>query len=213
MHDKDHCLSESEIGAFLEGTLDQEHRAAAEHCLVDCRFCRDELAAAKTAMASAAEVLPEVPEHLVSAAIRLYPRRDGMFDVVIGLARDAIGLVRCMPQVLVLNPSPIFGVRTSRPISPSLITVTRRFDTVAVECDIEKVADAFCAIHVMVRGAETGTPVQGARIALCSGGREFASDLAGNGETFFEDVRSGKYVIAITRGGEKLAELSIWIKE
>lgn len=210
MHRDRKCLSELELAAYMEGRLSQGGKEAIDKCLSECVECRDEFLAINNISAMKDGLPPgEVPEYLIKKAVGMYPGKKGLFDAVVGIAKDSIKVLYCLPDIRAYIPSPAFYLRNARILSPRMIILTRSFSEIEVELDVEKVADNLCNIKVIVADIKTKALMNNLRVELVSGGRELASSPLEDGEVIFEDVGPGLYLIKVYRNGAVFGELTI----
>ena len=213
-------LSEIEMGAYIEGKLSPEKREEIERYLDADKKSRKEFAAIKRVItgdcpARLGGTVPEstdAPAHLMKKVIDMYPESQGLFDIVIGLVRDAVHVIHTALDINVSLPVPAIDMRSPRVLSPRMAVFTKTFNSVIAEFDIEKVAGDFCNIKVVVRDKPTGTLMNNLRVDLISNGRELVSDRLEYGEVLLEDVSPGRYSVRIRRNGDVLGELAIRIK-
>jgi hypothetical protein len=92
------------------------------------------------------------------------------------------------------------------------VVLKKSFEDINVELDIEKVNDDLCSIRVAVDCLETEVLMDTLRVELVSGERELASNLLEGGETFLEDIGTGKYRIKIHRKGKVFGEIALKIE-
>lgn len=213
-------LSEIEMAAYIEGKLSSEKREEIERYLDADKKSRNEFAAIKQVITgdSPARIGVTVPEsadapaHLMNKVIDMYPESQGLFDIVIGLVRDAVNVIHTAIDINVSLPVPAAAVRSPRVLSPRMAVFTKTFGLITSEFDIEKVHGDLCNIKVVITDKQTGVPMANLRVDLISNGRELASARLENGEVLLEDVCPGRYTVRIRRKEEILGELAIKIE-
>lgn len=213
MHRHKKCLSEVELGAYIEGRLSPDKKESLDRRLAECRECRRELAAVKQVLSCKDPVrMQDAPEALIRKVIKSYPVRHGFFDIILSLVKDSIDVVRSSPYINIFSPVPLAGLRNRKVMSPRMIVITKAFDNIDVELDIEKLEDDLCNIKVLASESGTGILMNNLRVDLVSEWRELDSSLLQNGEVIFEDINPGRYLIKIHKNGMIFGELIIKIE-
>lgn len=212
MHSCNTCLSDVEIGSYIEERLSPEERKAVEKRLEDCNECRKDLIGIRELLGKE-DVLQanDAPEHLIKRAINMYPDKEGMFDVVFRIIRDAIEIVRSSTRINVLAPAAGTALRGVKVFSPTMITLTKSFDDIDVELNVEKISGDLCNAKVLVAGTTSKPQVNNLMVELISQGRELASSFPKKGEVIFEDIPYGRYCIKIRRKEKVFGELTFKI--
>jgi len=211
-------LSEIWIGAYLEGKLSPEKREEIDRSLSTDRKFRNEFIAVnrvmapKDAGACPKNIPADAPAHLMKKVINMYPESQGLFDIVIGLVRDAVHVIHTAFDINVSMPVPAADMRGPRVLSPRMAVFTKTFGLITSEFDIEKVHGDLCNIKVVITDKQTGALMANLRVDLISNGRELVSDRLENGEVLLEDVSPGRYTVRIRRNEEILGELAIKIE-
>jgi len=212
MHQGNRCLTDEEIGAFLEGRLDTRSRDLLEMHLEGCGKCLNEIATLNRGLTSQDGLsFSEVPARLIKQAIALYPSKSLFFDAVISLTREAIRIVDLSALMKTAVIQPAFSLRNGKKAEPHMVAVQKSFDEIDAELIIEKVSDLRCNIKVIVVGI-TFAKSPPLRAGLFSGGRELASYHLENGEAIFEEVEHGRYTISINRQSRVYGEISLKIE-
>lgn len=213
MQPHNRCLSDFELGAYLDGRLSDSEREDLKRRLSQCTECREEVAAIGDIMRrKEAPVDDMMPEYLINKITSAYPGKGSLVDAVLVFMKETVDVIMSGPGIQVSEPLPIFGLRSARAVSPNMIIVTKSFDNIEVELDIERVMGDFCNIKAIVVDSGTKLLMSNLRVDLVSNNRELASDLLENGEVIFEDISSGTYGIRVMKNSRVLGELTIIIK-
>lgn len=208
------CLSEIELGSYVEGNVSPETARASEEHLSRCALCREELRAAEVILSPGDG--PEIhgpPENIMRRAVDMFPGKSGMFDIVLRLLRDSIEILRNSHAIHVLAPAPAPSVRGIKIVRPNMIILTKSFEDIEIELNVEKVLGDLCNVKVFAVDVNTKSLVNNLRIELVSAGRELESSFLKNGESVFEDIRPGRYGIRIRKGKKIFGELTFKIVE
>ncbi len=214
MHAKKTCPDDRTLAAYIEGTLPAKELAAVEHHLQGHRECRDIVAALqKDSKMRDSTHGEKVPEALIQKAIRLYPGRRDVLDLVISAASDALNVVSAALDVSLKTPAPAMAMRTTQPRGAAMIVMTKEFEAITAKVAIEKVSRSLCTIAVMVADRATQTPMKDLRIELLSGGRELGSSLVEQGKVLFEEIKPGRYDIVIRNRGTLCGSITIKIQK
>ena len=88
------CFSETEVGAYIDEKLLSEEKAALEKRLFDCKTCGDEFISITGIIAQKDKTESgDVPDHLIEKAVAMFPEKQNVFDIVIGIVKDSLMLV------------------------------------------------------------------------------------------------------------------------
>lgn len=214
MHQKNEkCLSDFEFGAYLEGKLSSDEKGAIDERFIECEHCREEFIAVNRVISQKDDaVIEELPEHLIKKAVRMFPEKTSLFDIVLNLVRDSLEVVYYSNDIYISTPSPAAGLRGNKIVSPEMIILKKSFEDINVELDIEKIYETVCNIRVTVDNLKTKTSGNSIRVELISKKRELVSNLLENGETILEDITTGKYTIKIFQKRKVLGEIVLKIQ-
>ncbi len=206
------CLTESEIGGYIEGTLPEHDRNAIEAHLRTCPDCRKQVEVATGVLAGTPLVGDVVPEYLIQNAIDYYEEKETTFDIILRLVQDTVRVIRSAADVALSIPQPLGALRNVKALSPTMVVLTKSFQSVDVECDIERVSPGRCNIKAVVVDPKGGVALRNLRVELLCKGRQFASASTERGDVLFEDVGKGRYSIRVLQKGETLGELALKIE-
>lgn len=207
------CLSEFQLGAYLEGKLPPDEKGSMEMHIMECRQCREELLAVRLVTdAKDDRAFDDVPEHLINKAVGLFPEKKSVFDVVLNMVRDYLDVDYCSNAVNIFSPLPAEGLRSNKTVRPEMIVLNKSFEDIDVELDVEKISESICNIRVTVKNLKAEFLKDTIRVELVSGDRELVSNLLENGETILEDVTVGKYAIKICHKSRTLGEIVLKIQ-
>ena len=206
------CLSDSEIGAYIEGSLSSGRKESFESHLAGCQECWKEFIAINRVINRKDAPAENVPEYLMEKAIGMFPEKRSVFDVVLNLLRDSVKVLYNSPDINIFTPLPVPALRGEKIMPPEMIVLKKSFEDIEVELDIEKVAGSLCNIRVAVDDPRRKILMDTLRVELISEDRELVSGLLEDGETVLEDIGLGKYTIRINRKGKTLGEIALQIK-
>ena len=209
---KKKCLSESELGAYIEGRLLPDKKESIDNHLVECNNCWEDFVSVNRAVIQQLPVIDDVPEHLIRKVVERYPEKHSLFDIVIGFAGDVLKIDHFSAGFNMLSSLPAAAVRGSRNVPPGMVILKKSFEDMNVELDIEKVGANLCNIKVMIDDVKSEVLMNTLRVELVTGERELVSNLIEDGETILEDIASGKYTIKIHKNGKTLGEIALKIK-
>lgn len=199
MHKNSVCLSEFELGAYLEGKLSQGRIETVEQILAECPDCLQELIGLRNLMARVPDEAEDVPERAIIRAAALYGEDRNSFDAVISLMKDKLRVVKSASCLQWSYPEPVFELRNSKAASSRMAVLTRTFEGMNAEIDIEQIEEDVCSIKVSVVLTAEDLQTQGIRIELFSGNRELASHFLEHGFVLFEDIYKGSYSVRIRK--------------
>jgi hypothetical protein len=206
------CLTDYEIGAYMDGNLPDSEKEALENSLFACKECWEDFVTIKQAVIHDDELTEEMPASLMQKAINMYPEsQDSIFNIVVGLVKDSIQVMHYTKGFDIFVPLPAGGLRSGITEHPSMVVIKKSFDEIEVELDVEKTGSDVCNIRVAVDDVIKKRSVKPFRVELSSNGRELVSNLLENGETFLEDIGTGHYTIKINRKGIIFGEISLKI--
>lgn len=210
---KKKCLTEFELGAYIDGDLPSEKRESIENHFADCKKCWNEFLAVRQAIsASSAPDAEEVPARMIKKVADMFPEKSSLFDIVLNFVSDAVRLVQCSADFTQLTLAPAGGFRGRGDTTAGMVVLKRSFEEINVELDMEKISDDLCNIGIYL---DEGTPeelLNALRVDLLSEGRELFSGPLKNGEAMLEDVSAGKYTINIHKGEKIYGEISLKIQ-
>lgn len=213
MNGKINCSDDLKLAAYLDGRLSAGEKEAIERQLSERPECRDTANMIRTVLGSDEALVPSaVPERLVRNAIAMHPGNRDALDLVLALAGNALSVVRAALNVQIDFPFPAAALRSNPPRDMALVVMTKTFDAVTAEVNIEKLAGRICNILVAVRDTKTRTPMENMRIELVSEGRELGSSRLAQGRVLFEDVGLGRYDIVIRRNSAEFGTMAIKIQ-
>jgi hypothetical protein len=211
--DNKRCLSESEFGAYVEGSLSAVKKASINEHLVECQHCRQEFAAINSVIIQKDDMVEEdAPEYLIKKVVGMFPEKSGLFDIVLNLVRDSVRVVYCSHDIDMFMPLPAAGLRSGKAVRPEMIVLKKSFEDIDVELDVEKVAGSLCNIRVTIDDLKAKVLMNTLRVELISEDRELVSNLLEDGETILEDIGSGKYTIKIHKKGKIFGEIALKIE-
>ncbi|MBI5196387.1 MAG: hypothetical protein HZA10_08695 [Nitrospirae bacterium] len=212
MHPDNKSLSDLEIAAYMEGRLSSEKKESFERRLSEDRQCMDMLVAINRVI-TRKDSLPigDVPQHLIEKAIEMYPERRGIFDIIVDLGRDIIDVLYAPSDINVFTPLPAPDLRNAGISYPKMVVLTKSFDGINVEFNIEKTAGNCCDIKIAAIDGGSKVLINNLRVELISEGKELVSGLLKNGGMIFEDIKPGRYTIKIYKNRKIHGELTIKI--
>jgi len=199
MHNNRNCLTEFDLGAYLDGKLPLDRRTAVEQVLAECPDCLRELVALRRLTIRNTNDTEDVPERAVIRAAALFGEGRSPFDVVISLMKETLRVIKSSPSLQLSYPAPAFELRNSKAVSARMAVITKTFEEMNAEIDIEQVEAELCNIKVTVVPTAAGFQSQGIRIELFSGERELASYFIEHGFVLFEDIGKGSYSVRIRK--------------
>jgi hypothetical protein len=214
MHsDNKRCLSEFEVGAYIEGNLSSDRKESFERHLVECKHCWREFVAINRMIINKDDLaVEEVPEYLIKKAVRMFPEKSSLFDIILSLVRDSVNVVYCSNDINIFTPLPSAALRSNKIVRPEMIVLKKSFEDIDIELDIEKVTGGLCNIKVAVDDLKAKILMNTLRVELISEDRELVSNLLEDGETILEDIGSGKYTIRIHKKGKIFGEIALKIE-
>lgn len=210
---KNKCLSEIEVGAYMDGTLSPEKREEVERHFVDCSRCWNEFIALQRILTKEKQFDQEdAPERVIMKVVNMFPQKRSILDIVLKLAGEAAEVIRHSADFSMVELLPATAVRGGKKLSPGTVVLKRSFDEINVELNIEKIQDNLCSIVVMVDdpAAEEGKDIFS--VELISRERVLFSSRIKEGEAVLEDVSTGLYTIKILKRGRSLGEIAIKIQ-
>ncbi len=210
---KKKCLSEFEIGSYIDGKLSSEKKDVIEKHFVECKKCWNEFISIQRVITAKAELdREEVAEGMIRKVVNMFPEKSSLFDIVLNLVSDAVKVIQLSTDFTQLTPIPAEAVRGEEDIFPRMVILKRSFEEINVELDIEKISEDLCNIRVSVDDLTSKGLMNTLRIALLSEGRELFSTLLENGKAVLEDVSAGKYIIKIHKSGKTFGEITLKIQ-
>jgi len=206
-------FDEIKIGAYLEGRLSVEEKSEIDKYCASSGELKEEVDVLSKLL-SGDDIVDAVapPEYVIQNAIKLLPKNERLFDVVIRLAKDTIRVISHPEDVFLIAPFTAPALRTDTILSHNMVILRKSFDTINLECDIEKVSSGLCAIKIMISDKGTGTLPGNIRVDLLSKGRVLISTALENGSTLLEDINRGRYAIHIRTNRQTLGQLALRIK-
>ncbi|RJQ49790.1 MAG: zf-HC2 domain-containing protein [Nitrospiraceae bacterium] len=207
------CLTETELGAYVEDRLSPSEREDLEGHLLLCDQCRDEFIAVRRVMIrdDVVDVI-EAPDHLMQKVISMFPEKRSILDLVLAFVQDSIKIISCAQDLRLVMPRFAEGLRSGGAAPSEIIVLRKSFEDINVRFDIEKVEKNLCNIRVSVDDIDEKKPQGAIRIGLISRGRELVSGLLENGETFLEDMGKGEYIIKIQNREKVIGEVALKIQ-
>jgi hypothetical protein len=206
------CLTESQIGGYIEGRLPELDREAVEGHLNICPLCRNAAEVAKSLLAAGPPSKETVPEYMIQKAVDYYEEKETIFDIILRLMEETVRVIRSAADVALAIPQPLGALRGVQALSPTMVVLTKSFRSADVECDIERVASGRCNIKVVVMDPKRGSPLRNLRVELFCRDRQLASSSTEKGDVLFEDVSKERYSIKVLQKGEILGELTLKIE-
>jgi len=207
------CLTDYEIGAYIDGKLPDFEKEAIENNLFACKECWEDFVTIKQAVIHGDDELSEeMPASLMQKAINMYPEsQNSLVNIIVGLVKDSIQVIKYSEGFNIFVPMPAGGLRSGITEHPSMVVIKKSFNEIEVELDIEKTGSNMCNIKVAVDDVIKKRSVNPWRVELISNGRELVSNLLENGETLLEDIGTGHYTIEIYKKGKIFGEISLKI--
>lgn len=215
MNQKYFCCGDVELAGYLDGKLPEKEREVIDQC-IDTRIENRERLDVIKGVLYAGDTIPEIPslpEHLIRKAVHLCQKERDALDLVISIANDVLRIVRTSRDIVV-SPLPLTpAFRATGALASSMAIVTKKFDEIAVDIAVERVAHARCGVIVTVLELDADAPVRRLRAELSSSGREIASCLLENGKTVFEDIKPGRYDLTIKQQKTLLGRVALKIEK
>ena len=214
MHKQDKkCLTETELAAYVDDKLSAFEREDIERSLSLCDECREEFIALQRVMISKDVTdVGDAPEYLIKKAIRSYPERRSVLDVVLSFVQDSIKVMTCAHDMRLVTPLFAEGLRSGSSAPSEIVVLKKSFDDINVRFDIEKVEKDLCNIRISVDDIDGKKTTGAYRAGLISRGRELVSGLLENGEAFFEDIGKGEYIIKIQHREKVIGDITLKIQ-
>jgi len=206
------CPDDELLASYSGGLLDGLAKDQLESHLADCEICLDALTSA--CVATADPHLEPVPQRVIERAMGLIPdkqRSEGVFDLVVRLARDSLELVSTSMRVVPLaTAGAIRGKR--HPPKASSVKVEKELKRVSLFVEVEPLGGGLCQVSVTVKDGQES--VAGAvRLNLISQGRQQASFLARRGSATFDRVTPGEYRLEVAQTRHPLVSMRLTITE
>ncbi len=199
MHKDRGCLTEFDLGAYMDGKLAIDRREVVEQKLAECPDCLRELIALRRLTGRHDNDTEDIPERAIIRAAALYGEGRSPFDVVISLMKETLRVIKSSPSLQLSYPAPAFELRNSKAVSARMAVITKTFEKMNAEIDIEQIEAELCNIKVTVVPTTAGFQSQGIRIELISGERELASYFVEHGFVLFEEIGKGSYSLRIRK--------------
>jgi len=212
MNEKRNCIDEIELAAYVDGRLPAGKRASVDLMLSKNEECRETLDIITSVVVGSGDATDgEPPERLVRKAIALYTRKSDVLDLVLSFAGNALSVLRAAFEVRVDFPFAAAALRNSGAANKGMLVMTKTFEAITAEVNIEKLAGRMCNILVAVQDAKTQRPMENLRVELVSQGRELGSSRLDQGKVLFEDVGLGRYDIIIRDNSAAFGTMAIKI--
>ena len=204
------CLSDIEMGAYIEGSLSPDMKETFETHFASCDQCWSTLAAVNSVIMNKDDVATEdAPDYMIEKAGMMFPEKSSLLDIALKLVKDSVDVLHRSLDINVFSPLPATGLRSGKTIRPEMIVLKKSFKDIDVQLDIEKVSENICNIRVSVDTLKGRDILKGLRVELISKGRELISDLLEDGETVLEDISSGRYTINICWKRKILGQIAL----
>lgn len=211
---RDHrLLDDIDIAEYIEGGMDPERCGAMEEFFVRNAETWEEFISIKRAVAGdPAEKAGKVPESLIRKVVAMYQGKRDLFDIVVAVGRDFINVVKSSSDIKVFAPLVQCDLRTPDSGGPRMVVMSKSFDDIEVEVDIERVMDDLCNMKIIVVDIASRRLLKKLRVDLVSKGKELASDVLEQGMVTFEDIEPGEYRIKVGGHDKIFGELSLKIE-
>jgi hypothetical protein len=206
------CISETELGAYIDGTLTEEKKNVIEKHFVHCSKCWNEFIAVRQVMTVKNGPEEEVPERVIRSVVSMFPSKSSIFDIVLKLARDTVEVIQHSVDFSMPETVPAYALRGDKDTTPGMAVLKRSFDEITVELHIEKMQENLCNIRVAVEDLTSGDLLNTLRLELVSGGRELSSSRLEKGEAVLEDISTGLYTIKLLNYDRTFGEVAIKIQ-
>jgi len=218
---KKRCIGEESLIDYMEGRLSDKvrleieaHLSRCDMCLGEAVICNKMISGSSPLILDLAELDP-APERVTLKAVESVKRfSDTSYpEKIVSYVSDLISkgsdeLRRLFP----FGTGSLSPVRGSREVlSDDLILLRKSFTGLEIEIKVEKTNPGLASIRVSV--IESDQPSDPVRATLFRNSREISSYLINGSAPVFENIPFGRYLLRLTRNGEKAGEYSFNIKE
>jgi len=211
------CPEEETLAAYLEGGLSEERASQLTGHLSRCSQCLESVKALRQILAEPErESRTRVPAEVLETARRMDPAKKGIMEVVVGFARNAARVISMGESVSGgLVPATDQVRKEEQVLSETLVSFRKDFPPFTAEVDVESVKPGRGEIYLRVFDPQKTSP-QGLRATLYEEGeseeKELESIMLRDGEAVFENVKYGRYKLAMTRAGEPVGTIALEMK-
>jgi hypothetical protein len=207
------CPDEKSLAYYSEGVLNENEKESLEQHLLSCNDCLNSIILYEKLKKESLEYVPEVPGAWNEKIMSMLPQKqftEDIFDIVIRFAKEAIEIIRNPGDLFILQGAVPAVVRGAAGIaSADSITLSRIFSNMKTEIEIERTQNENLTIKVLLTDKNINKPVSDIRVSIFDPDYEIASFIAENGQAVFTEMRFGKYIIKLTRRGQKIGKVSL----
>lgn len=198
------CLDEETLAVYLGGGLAGDERAKAEHHILTCSFCLEDIAAAYTSSEDYGR--DNVPPPLIAKAMALVAEKENLFDLAVRLVGNSIEMIRTSGRVVPAAAPVLRGEAVAAPAN--MLEVEQEVGRFKISVELDLSEAGLCQVVASVK-EESGLPAEDVRLSLSSDDREHASFLTRGGVVVFDRIAPGEYSIAVSESGTHIGKIRL----
>lgn len=198
------CPEQSELAAFVDGSLGPADEARTKHHLAGCAKCAELV---RISLELEEEMPQRAPEAALDSAKAAF--KPTLSKRARHFAEELLNGKRESGQ----EPAPALAVRAAESLrKPSSREYAREFCGYLMEATIEHVMGDQYQVIIRMKDSKTGKSVSGIRVSLSENANELESLMVEKGSAIFEPVLEGDYLLAFMHKGMFLNAVSIRLK-
>jgi len=214
---KGKCLTEENVGLFLEGRLSEKEKNRVLGHLSLCTHCLDivSLEASLFVEQASVETLTTVPSEAIERAKGLLKpgKEKPLFDLIARLYHESLEVIHSALKPLPSVSQPVFaalrGAEERR--GPEPLRMEKSFDSISAEIELTASKKDLWNMQILLKEYKEAAVPEGIRVTLkdLSLEKELQSAPARGGLAVFQELPAGEYEVEIKEKGSILGRISV----
>ncbi len=213
------CLTEEEIGQYVDGFLEGKHRDLVEAHIETCEYCRGEVEVLQEALSHIAEISVEPAQNVkIMGLIRqaLNREKESSFQIVIGIVDGLLKVIETTGEVVLGGGLKELEMVRGAPVpSGGLEGVKKRLGDYLVQVRVSKKTLEELEVRIYIKDFQTDQPVRGVDVWFQETGqvKKNAGRTDRHGRVTFREMKFGSYTFMIEKEGERIGEVALTIRD
>ena len=201
---KNQCPTDEVIASYIDGLLSSQERNVIDQHITLCKSCKEIFSIqAEIANFQKEEGLGFVPDYVTAEAKGLMDEKYGVkvLKLVANFSDKVFETIRTTGEIISgYQLQPAFALRDSTSADQvKTLGVRKIFDNIRVEIEITRESGALNTIILRIKDNHSEVPIDNLRATLIQDKIELESYITQNGKAIFETIKSGQYLIEISK--------------
>jgi hypothetical protein len=205
--------SEEELACLVENTLKSADKRSVQQHLLKCDLCAEYLA---IQLKIQPHLSLDLPASLLEKVKRLAEEgsRETLLEICLKLKEKALEIIQTTGDVLFgqeLVPAPVLRSRKINEFKEE-VSILKDLQQIRVMAKIQNKTTHSFNLTITVTDKQAQRADKNLRVTLIRDGIELESYLNESGNSFFENVQPGDYLVEVSRQEERIAVIDLKVK-